>query len=388
MPVMATQLPGTILIVDDHEMNRDLLARYLKRDGHTVVTAENGRQALAMLIMRKFDLVLLDLMMPEMTGFEVLARLRADDDMRHIPVIVVSALEDTESIVHSVELGAEDYLTKPINPVLLKARVGASLEKKRLRDNEQATLHQVTTEKQRADELLELIIPLGVALSAEKDFDRLLEMILLDAKAISNADGGTLYLRTLDDHLKFEIMRNDSLDIALGGTTKKKITFASLPMYDPATGEPNHHNVATYAAVTAASVNIVDAYEVEGFDFSGARTFDKANGYRSQSFLTIPLKNHAGHVIGVLQLINAKDRETGKVIEFDKTLQKMVESLSALATVVLEAYVREQQLKQQIQELRIVIDESKKQSQVAEITESEYFQSLREKVQVLRAKTR
>ncbi|HKZ69051.1 MAG TPA: GAF domain-containing protein, partial [Anaerolineales bacterium] len=250
------------------------------------------------------------------------------------------------------------------------------------------TLHQVTTEKQRADELLELIIPLGVALSAEKDFDRLLEMILLDAKAISNADGGTLYLRTPDDHLKFEIMRNDSLNIALGGTTKKKITFAPLTMYDLATGEPNHHNVATYAAVTAASVNIVDAYEVEGFDFSGARAFDNANGYRSQSFLTIPLKNHAGHVIGVLQLINAKDRETGQVIAFDKTLQKMVESLSALATVVLEAYVREQQLKQQIQELRIVIDESKKQSQVAEITESEYFQSLREKVQVLRSKTR
>jgi GAF domain-containing protein len=249
---------------------------------------------------------------------------------------------------------------------------------------EKEALRHITAEKKRADELLELIIPLGVALSAEKDFDRLLEMILLDAKTISNADGGTLYLRTPDDQLRFEIMRNDSLEVALGGTTGKKITFPPLPMYDPASGRPNHNNVATYAAVTAKSVNVEDAYEVAGFDFSGTRAFDKSNHYRSKSFLTIPLRDHAGQVIGVLQLINAKNKETGQVISFDATLQKMVESLSALATVTLQAYIREQTLKQQIQELRIVIDESKKQSEVAEITESEYFQSLREKVATLR----
>lgn len=387
MPMMAID-PGVILVIDDHEMNRDLLARYLRRERHTVVTAENGRQGLAMMLMRRFDLLLLDIMMPEMTGFEVLERMRADDELQHIPVVVISALEDIDSAARSIELGAEDYLTKPINPILLRARVNSSLEKKRLRDIERAALHRITEEKQRADELLELIVPLGVALSAEKDFDRLLEMILLDAKTLSNADGGTLYLRTPDDHLHFEIMRNDTLNIAMGGTTGKKIPFAPLAMYDLSTAEPNHHNVATYAATMGASVNIADAYETEGFDFSGTRAFDQANHYRSGSFLTIPLKNHAGHVIGVLQLINAKDRVTGRVTAFDHPLQKMIESLSALATVVLEAYLREQALKMQIQELRIVIDEAKKESQVAEITESEYFQSLREKVQVLRAKNR
>lgn len=376
--------PGVVLVIDDHAMNRDLLSRYLKREGHTPVTAENGRQGLAMMIMRKFDLVLLDVMMPEMTGFEVLQRVREDEDLARVPVIVISALEDTDSAARCIELGAEDYLTKPINPVLLKARVTASLEKKRLRDLEKEALQRITAEKKRADELLEIIIPLGVALSAEKDFDRLLEMILLDAKTISNSDGGTLYLRTQDDHLRFEIMRNDTLSIAYGGSTGKKIPFAPLALYDLVTGKPNHNNVATYAAVTAKSVNIIDAYETAGFDFSGTRAFDSANGYRSQSFLTIPLKNHAGYVIGILQLINAKNKETGAVIAYDLTLQKMVESLSALATVTLEAYIREQGLKQQIQELRIVIDETKKQSQVAEITESEYFQSLREKVATLR----
>jgi len=383
MSVMANQ-PGVILVVDDHEMNRDLLSRYLRREGHTVITAENGRQGLALLLMRKFELVLLDLMMPEMTGFEVLTRMRTDEHLRNVPVVVISALEDIESAARSIELGAEDYLTKPINPILLRARVSASLEKKRLRDREHDTLQRITDEKKRADELLELIIPLGVALSAEKDFDRLLEMILLDAKMICNADGGTLYLRTGDNRLRFEIMRNDTLSIAMGGTTGRKIPFTALTLYDPESNEPNHNNVATHAAVTGTSVNIVDAYETEGFDFSGTRAFDKTNGYRSKSFLTIPLKNHSEHVIGVLQLINAKHKESGEVIPFDQTLQKMIESLSALATVALEAYIREQTLKQQIQELKIVIDESKKQSQVAEITESEYFQALREKVATLR----
>lgn len=376
--------PGVVLIIDDHALNRDLLSRYLKREGHAPVTAENGRQGLAMMIMRKFDLILLDIMMPEMTGFEVLQRVREDEDLARVPVIVISALEDTDSAARCIELGAEDYLTKPINPVLLKARVNASLEKKRLRDLEKEALQRITAEKKRADELLEIIIPLGVALSAEKDFDRLLEMILMDAKSISNSDGGTLYLRTQDDHLRFEIMRNDTLNIAYGGSAGKKIPFAPLALYDLSTGKPNHNNVATYAAVTAKSVNISNAYETAGFDFSGTRAFDRANAYRSQSFLTIPLKNHAGYVMGILQLINATNKETAAVIPYDLTLQKMIESLSALATVTLEAYIREQSLKQQIQELRIVIDETKKQSQVAEITESEYFQSLREKVATLR----
>jgi GAF domain-containing protein len=218
-------------------------------------------------------------------------------------------------------------------------------------------------------------------------------MILLDAKMLCNADGGTLYLRTGDpshpgagDRLKFEIMRTDSLNIALGGTTDQKITFEPLRLYDEATGAPNRHNIATHAALTADSINIPDAYEAEGFDFSGTRAFDQANGYRSKSFLTIPLKNHANHVIGVLQLINARDQKSGEVIAFDRTLQHLVESLSALATVALEAYIREQRLEAQLQELRILVDEAKKSTQVSEITETEYFRSLLEKVQVLRKK--
>ena len=144
---------------------------------------------------------------------------------------------------------------------------------------------------------LELVHRIGVALSAERDRDRLLEMILLEAKRLCRADGGTLYLRTEDDTLRFAIMRNDSLGIALGGTTGKPIDLAPLPMRD-ASGRPNHNNVATCAALMRSSITIPDAYEAAGFDFSGTKRFDEKAGYRSKSFLTIPLVNSEFRVIG------------------------------------------------------------------------------------------
>ncbi len=137
---------GFILVVDDNEANRDVLSRRLKRQGHSVVVAEDGRQALNMMREQSFDLILLDIMMPEMNGYQVLQELKTDTMLRHIPVIMISALDDVESVVKCVELGAEDYLYKPFNPVLLKARVGASLEKKWLRDQEQSYIQAVKRE--------------------------------------------------------------------------------------------------------------------------------------------------------------------------------------------------------------------------------------------------
>jgi two-component system, cell cycle response regulator len=133
-----------LLVVDDNEDNRYTLTRRLAREGYsTVVTATNGREALDLLAARRFDLVLLDVMMPELNGYEVLERLRADDRLRHVPVIMISAVDQIESVVRCIELGAEDYLPKPFNPVLLRARVGACLEKKRLRDQEIRYLQDV-----------------------------------------------------------------------------------------------------------------------------------------------------------------------------------------------------------------------------------------------------
>ncbi len=152
--------PGHILIVDDNKMNRLLLARGLEQQGHKVGFAENGRQALDMLRAQSFDLVLLDVLMPEMDGYQVLEQLMADPHLKNVPVVMVSSVDELESVVKCIELGAEDYLPKPINPVLLKARIGASLEKKRLRDQQHELIRKFATD-QVAEDLLTSGFSLG-----------------------------------------------------------------------------------------------------------------------------------------------------------------------------------------------------------------------------------
>ncbi|MDM8552276.1 SpoIIE family protein phosphatase [Desulfobacterales bacterium HSG2] len=143
---VATEDRGDLLVVDDDYNNRVLLSRHLERHGHHVMIAENGRQALAMIEDHTFDMVLLDIMMPEVDGYQVLQHLKSDDILRNIPVIMISALDEMGSVVRCIEMGAEDYLAKPFDPVLLKARVGAVLEKKRLRDIEQKHLKTLRRE--------------------------------------------------------------------------------------------------------------------------------------------------------------------------------------------------------------------------------------------------
>lgn len=152
-----------MLVVDDVEANRDLLSRRLQRQGYRVITAENGRQAIDLMRQQSFDLILLDIMMPEMNGYQVLEYLKADLTLRHIPVIMVSALDDIDSVVRCIEMGAEDYLFKPFNPTLLRARISACLEKKRLRDQEQAYMKQLQAEQEKSERLLLSILPKPVA---------------------------------------------------------------------------------------------------------------------------------------------------------------------------------------------------------------------------------
>lgn len=182
---------------------------------------------------------------------------------------------------------------------------------------------------------LEQLNAIGAALSKERDIDRLLELILVAAKSITHADGGTLYRVTEDgSQLRFEIVRTDSLDIAMGGTTGVSIPFPPLPLHLP-DGEPNNSMVAAYAAINDETVNIADAYSAQGFDFSGTRRFDERTGYRSQSFLTVPMKNHEGVIIGVLQLINSIDPHTRKVVPFSPSDQRLAESLASQAAIAL-----------------------------------------------------
>jgi class 3 adenylate cyclase len=154
--------PSRILIVDDTEATRELLARRLGREGHHVVEVANGRAALDRVALEIFDLILLDMMMPDLNGYEVLTQLKADVRFRHIPVIVISALDEIDSVVRCIEAGAEDYLSKPFDPVLLRARIGASLEKVRLRESEQAAFAQLRAEKETTEKLLLNILPKSI----------------------------------------------------------------------------------------------------------------------------------------------------------------------------------------------------------------------------------
>ncbi len=181
---------------------------------------------------------------------------------------------------------------------------------------------------------INLLNKVGIALSAEKDFASLLEQILIGAKKITYADGGTIYLLNADNELEMVVVQTDSLNIHLGGNTNKPIKFKPVNLYNE-NGSENLSTVVTRAVIEDKPINIVDAYNTEGYDFSGTYEFDKSTGYHSQSFLAVPMKNHENDVVGVLQLINAKSEKTNKIIPFSKEDQQLVESLASQAAVTI-----------------------------------------------------
>jgi HD-GYP domain-containing protein (c-di-GMP phosphodiesterase class II) len=191
---------------------------------------------------------------------------------------------------------------------------------------------------------LEQLNAIGASLSAERDIDRLLEAILTAAKTITRADGGTLYRVTEERTLRFEIVRTSSLKYYLGGTTGNPVPFYPIQLHKD--GKPNHSMVAAYAALTGKTVSIADAYAADGFDFSGTRAFDSKTGYRSKSFLTVPMRNHEREIIGVLQLINAQDPRTGEIVAFSASDQRLAESLASQAAIALTNRMLINQLEQ------------------------------------------
>ena len=192
-------------------------------------------------------------------------------------------------------------------------------------------MHSTDNLLHRLKELNEI----GIALSQQRDINSLLETILVAAKRITNADAGTLYLHEPEQQvLRFEIMRTDSLNIAMGGTSGVPITFYPIQLYDKE-GKPIHSMVVSHSALSGETVNIPDAYTAEGYDFSGTKRFDAKTGYRSQSFLAVPMRNHENEIIGVLQLINAQDRDSGAVVPFSGDDQQLLESLASQAAIAL-----------------------------------------------------
>lgn len=216
----------------------------------------------------------------------------------------------------------------------------------RLRQAEALAAQQTVEAKltqEQAHHLAHTIIPLSLALTAEKNYGRLLRMILSTAQSFCYADAGTLYLRTADDHLDPVVMQTISLGLLIDGTSGEMMPIPPLALFDAA-GKPNQRNITTYTAHNAKPINVADVYTDTDprYDFSGPKAFDLTMGYRSGSFLTIPLKDNAGLVIGVLQLINAQNPHTREIVAFSPAVQEMAEAIAALAAAALIVYNREQ----------------------------------------------
>jgi sigma-B regulation protein RsbU (phosphoserine phosphatase) len=323
-------LPARLLVVDNDLAAAELLRTDLSQNGYSVTAVDRADAALQALETQAVDLVLLGLDRPGLDGYELLSRMKREPAMRGLPVIMV-APEQGGGVPRALEIGADDYIRAPYHPLVLRARIAGVLERRQLRADHEGSLQKL---QRLSHDLQEVILPLGISLSSEKNTDRLLEKILLEAKKLCNADAGTLYVRTRDNRLKFSIMLTDSLGIALGGTTGAEIPFPPLRLMDPDTGAPNHRNIASHVALTGLSVNIANIYGSEAFDFTATRAFDQRNNYRSISTLTVPLKNNADEVVAVLQLLNALDPISKQVVHFDAYQQLVVESLGSQAAIV------------------------------------------------------
>lgn len=252
----------------------------------------------------------------------------------------------------------------------------------------QRSLRQVTREKKRADDLLNVVIPIGVQLSAEKDLSRLLERMVVDAMAFCHARTGILYLRTDDSLLRYVILRCEVNNLYAGGTTGLAVPFDPVPLKDAVTQQPNMDSMPSAVVSTGVCVNISSGPDTVGSERAEILDFKLKHGYEPTSMLTLPLTNTQRDVVGVLQLVDARDPDTNQIVPFDRNLQQMMESLSALAGVAMDSYLREQALRQEIEQLRIEIDDSKRQKQVSEIVESDFFQDLQSKARTLRTRSR
>lgn len=330
--------PAQILIAGKEKAQYLALSQDLKAAGHTVVFVETGHHAWSRLQTQAFDVFMLEVSLPDTSSDHLLERLRTECEASSASILMLLQPGETLQAERCLEAGADDVLIAPFSPLIAKKRIEHLVCLNTLRQELDQCQQKYGDTQKVADDLTEVILPVGIALSKIRDHDRLLERIVRETKSLCNADGGTLYLRD-GEFLKFAIMLNDSLGITMTGENAHSHFPAPLRLHDEHSGEPNHTNVAVSTALLGISINIPDIYHVTNFDFTGARDFDRQYGYRSIASLTVPLKDHNGEVFGVLQLINPKDSQTGEVIGFNTYMQHVAEAMASQAALVLSHHL-------------------------------------------------
>ncbi len=316
--------PAKILVVDDDPLTRDLLTEILQDENRRVESAENGRLALDALEKNSFDLVVSDLHMPEMDGLELIKALRVEKGS-DIPVIVLSANDEVRVALDAIRSGATDYLIKDENiQETVFLAVEKALDKMRLQKQNRDLKNDVAKKNLEMEGALGAMTEISIAISGEKDFQNLLRSIIIHSRTLTNADAGTLYLKE-GDRLAFQIFQNDTLGVDLGSRTGKEISSPPVEICES--------NVSGFAALKRTTVNVPDVYHSELFDFSGPKRYDELNDYRSVSMLVAPMINRYNEVVGVIQLINAKDPATRAVVPFSAFGEKLIRSLASLAAI-------------------------------------------------------
>ncbi|MCA9934158.1 MAG: SpoIIE family protein phosphatase [Ardenticatenaceae bacterium] len=324
-----------LFVVDPDEERLTKLIKLLDECGYTAQTTAVPEHILSLPEPNTIDIVFLHITEAAENNFALLRQFQAHAELRHLPIIIYGIKDDLIDMDHAIAAGATDYLTLPTTAVLLKTRVRTSLEKRLFAEQATWYLREFNEMEKLADDLRLKILPLGIALSTEKNFDHLLEQIVIEAMTICNADMGALYLRTEDDYLRSAIMRTNSLNLFYGGSTGTEVPALPLPLYNQ-DGQPNHSDAMTYAILAHETVNIANIYNVGRFNFSNTKKFDQTHQYRTVSCLTVPLLNH--RAIGVLQLCNTRD-EQGSYVPFQAYHQLVAESLASQATVVLHNHI-------------------------------------------------
>jgi response regulator RpfG family c-di-GMP phosphodiesterase len=315
---------STVLVVDDVPANLTLIGDLLE-DSYVVKYAINGEKALRIATSDSPpDIILLDIMMPEMDGYEVCRRLKASPVTAAIPVVFVTSKTELESEAQGFELGAVDYISKPVSPSKLLARVRTHLRLKQFSDELEDTVKTRTKDLVAAQDKLENLIRAGLDLGQERDRMALLRKILFGGKTLLNCDAGTLYIVTERKTLRFAQRTNSDEESAF-----------EIPLYDEM-GEPVERYMATWCVLHNEPIVVDDVYSETRFDVSGAKKVDAETGYRTISMLTVPLSPREGEVIGVLQFLNALDPETHRVIPFPAGLVRFVTAMAAQAAVALD----------------------------------------------------
>lgn len=338
-----------MLVVDDAKTGRDLLIRRLTSDGHLTAAAEDGAQAVAMLQAADYDLVLLDIVMPKLDGYAVLQHIRSAPGLRHIPVIMISAVDEVESVVRCLELGADDYVSKPFNVVVLRARVAACLVKKRLRDTEAARTRELqdfnarlaqrvaeaTADLNRRVRELSALSDVSTAINSVMNVNLVLERILDLSKEVLTAEASSLLvLDPAAGKLRFHVAR---------GTAENALRSATVDL---------GKGIAGWVAQTGEPLLIPDAYEDARFD----RSFDQRTGFRTRSILTVPISTKNG-VAGVVQVMNKIGAAS-----FDRRDLHLFQSFASMASVALDNARLFEQTQRMADDLRAALEAERRLS--------------------------